>query len=399
MSKLQNDYKVCFIYYMRFSAIIYREAKSLKDRGFGVDVICLRDSCKENIFQTYQGINLYCIQAREEREKKTFSYFMKLFAFCIKATVLMCWLGIKKRYDIVHVTSPPDILVFAAIVPKLLGTKLILDIHDIGPELYMRKLHKHENGFIIRMLRYCEKISTRFADHVITVTDLWKNRLERSVPVSKCTTILNVPDDRLFKPYDLMERIRSNRLRLSYHGSLEEHFGVDLLLEALPEVKSQVPHIELVIYGTGRLRGKLEEEIKKNNMGDYVRINDFVPFHALPTVLQEAAIGIVPTKSDVFSGEALSMKTLEYMSLGIPVLVSRTPVHNYYYDDSIVKFFTPCDKTDFTKALVELCMDKTARQRLAENGKIFIKEHGWQAERKKYYDIIDRLIQLRCGKS
>jgi hypothetical protein len=121
MSKLQNDYKVCFIYYMRFSAIIYREAKSLKDRGFGVDVICLRDSCKENIFQTYQGINLYCIQAREEREKKTFSYFMKLFAFCIKATVLMCWLGIKKRYDIVHVTSPPDILVFAAIVPKLLG--------------------------------------------------------------------------------------------------------------------------------------------------------------------------------------------------------------------------------------------------------------------------------------
>jgi glycosyltransferase involved in cell wall biosynthesis len=264
----------------------------------------------------------------------------------------------------------------------------------------MRKLNKPENGHVIKLLKYFERISTCFSDHVITVTELWRYKLiNRSVPASKCTAILNVPDDCLFKPYTSIHKTASNKLRLSYHGSLEEHFGVDLLLDVIPAVKLQVPNIELVIYGMGRLRNTLDEQIKNFGMSDYVRIYDFVPFYMLPTVLEEAAIGVVPTKADVFSGEALSMKALEYMALGIPVVISRTPVHNYYYNDSMVKFFTPSDKEDFTKAIIELCRDENARIRLSENAKKYLQEHGWQTERKKYYEIVDRLIEIRCGKS
>ena len=398
---IRNRLKACFIYYMRFngSAILYREAKSLKDKGFDVDIICLRDSRKEDILQVHEGMHLYGIQSREEREKKTFSYFAKLFAFCIKATALMCWLGLKNKYHIIHVTAPPDFLVYSAFIPKWRGAKIILDIHDIGPELFMRKLHKPENGLIIRILKYFERKSASFSDHVITVTDLWRDKLiGRSVPASKCTSILNVPDDTLFKAYAQAERTPSDKIRLSYHGSLEEHFGVDFLIGAMPAIKQKVPEVELVIYGMGRLKDELDDEIRKKGMGGYVRINDFVPFHTLPSVLREAAIGIVPTKADVFSGEALSMKALEYMSLGIPVLVSRTPVHDYYYDDSIVKFFSPGDRNDFVEAVSDLCRDTASRRGLAENAKKFIAERGWPHERKKYYDIIDRLLQQQTEK-
>lgn len=392
--------RACFIYYMRFngSAILYREAKSLKDKGFDVDIICLRDTRKENAFQVYEGINLYGIQPREEREKKTSVYFERLIAFCIKATAMMTWLGMKRKYDIVHVTTPPDFLVYAAFLPKLRGAKIILDIHDIGPELFMRKLHKPETGLIIKMLKYFERKAASFSNHVITVTDLWRDKLvSRSVPAAKCTSILNVPDDNLFRAYTTAEKGESDKIRLSYHGSLEEHFGVDSLISAMPDIKKQVPEAELVIYGMGRIRDELVEEIRKNDMSGYVRINDFVPFHTLPDVLREADIGIVPTKADVFSGEALSMKALEYMSLGIPVVVSRTPVHDYYYNDSMVQFFLPSDRKDLTRAVVELCKDKAARIRLADNAKTFIRKHGWQAARKTYYSIIDRLLNPPAG--
>ena len=39
----------------------------------------------------------------------------------------------------IHVHSVPDFLVFAALVPKLLGARIILDIHDILPEFYASK--------------------------------------------------------------------------------------------------------------------------------------------------------------------------------------------------------------------------------------------------------------------
>ena len=396
----RNGLKACFIYYMRFngSAILYREAKSLKEKGFDVDIICLRDTRKENVFQVYEGINLYGIQPREEREKKASIYFERLIAFCIKATAMMSWLGLTRKYDIVHVTTPPDFLVYAAFLPKLRGAKIILDIHDIGPELFMRKLHKPEDGIIIKMLKYFERKAAIFSDHVITVTDLWRDKLiSRSVPAAKCTSILNVPDDSLFKAYAPAEKAESDKVRLSYHGSLEEHFGVDSLINAMPDIKKEVPEAELVIYGMGRIKNELDEEIRKNNMSGYVHINDFVPFHALPDVLREADIGIVPTKADVFSGEALSMKALEYMSLGIPIVVSRTPVHDYYYHDSMVKFFLPSDKKDLTRAVVELCNDKASRLRLADNAKIFIQKHGWQTARKTYYSIIDRLLNPATG--
>ena len=43
------------------------------------------------------------------------------------------------KYDVIHIHSVPDPLVFTAFLPKLVGAKIILDIHDLLPELYASK--------------------------------------------------------------------------------------------------------------------------------------------------------------------------------------------------------------------------------------------------------------------
>jgi len=391
-SKKNKIKKACFLYYSRFKfdAILYREAKALKDKEFVVDIICLGDNNKDKIIQKYNGLNLYYIQSRPSNEKKAISYFTNLTLFIIKSAIFLSYLSIKKRYDIIHVTSPPDVIVFASLIPKLLGTKIILDIHDIGPELYMRKLNVSEDKTIIKILKFLERLSTRFADHIITVTDLWHEKLiNRSVKPNKCTVLLNVADDELFKP---LENKLSNGFNLFYHGTLEEHFGVDTLLKAMPMVKKNIPNVSLAIYGGGRLREVFIELTKSLNINDCVQFHHGVPFYELPQILDKADLGIVPTKDSIFADEALSGKGLEYIALGIPIVISGTKVHRYYYDENMVKFFTPNDAHDLAKEIISLYKNNSERERLLRHSQEFIQKHGWQEHKKVYYQIVDNLI-------
>jgi len=78
-------------------------------------------------------------------------------------------LHLKNSYDIVQVHTMPDFLVFTTIVPKLLGAKIILDIHDLMPELYMAKFGGDYRNWIVRMIMWIERRSVAFADRTIAV--------------------------------------------------------------------------------------------------------------------------------------------------------------------------------------------------------------------------------------
>ena len=216
-------------------------------------------------------------------------------------------------------------MVFSALIPKLFGARIILDIHDIGPELFMRKMSVGEDRLVIRLIKVMERLSAAFADHVITVTDFWKDKLvSRSVRASKVTLLLNVPDNELFKPAGVREE--KNSFNLFYHGSIEEHFGLDTLLLAMPVIKANIPHVLLHLYcgKRGRLFTEYARLAKRLKLDSYVMFYKAVPFYDLPHTLSRADIGVVPTKDAVFSNEAVSMKALEYMSMEIPIVISRT---------------------------------------------------------------------------
>ena len=400
MSTLKkNKKRACMLYYMKFkgSAILYREAKALQDKGFDIDIICLRESKDEKVIQSYDGLNLFFIQSRPASEQKAALYFLRLLFFCLKSFFVMSYLGLKKRYDIVHVTSPPDIIIFSALIPKLLGAGIILDIHDIGPELYMRKLNVPEDKPVIRFLKYLEGISARFADHVITVTDIWKDKLLKRVNHGiKCSVLLNVPDENMFKPFLARKPRPQNGCNLFYHGSFEEHFGVDILIKAMPIVKKQIPDVKLDLYGGGRLYESMINLSKELDLDDCVHFNGSVPFFELPEILKRADIGVVPTKASVFSDEALSMKSLEYMTLGIPIVISRTTAHSYYYDDNMVMFFTPEDENDLARAIISLYRKSDAeRDGLIDSAMKFLDEQNWSHAKETYYKIIDSLVDRR----
>jgi glycosyltransferase involved in cell wall biosynthesis len=394
-----NRLRACLIYYAKFktNAILSREAKALFENGYEVDVICLRDRKEEKIIDTNNGIHLFCIQARAQRENSLWRYLLNLLVFFFKTFCLLSWLTIQKRYQLIHITSPPDFLVFSAMLPKLLGAIVVLDIHDIGPELFMRKLGVPEKHPIIRFIKFLEYLSARFSHHIFTVTDIWRDKLQKRINgVVQCTTLLNVPDLDLFSPGAARKRRPSNGCNLFYHGSFEEHFGVDSLIRSMPIVKEHIPNVKLHLYGEGRLYQSMIKLSKELNLEGFVFFNGSVPFYKLPQILKKADIGVVPTKGSVFSDEAVSMKSLEYLTLGIPIVISGTRAHRYYYKEDMVVFFTPGDEKDLARAII-LLYQKSLQERnlLIENAMKFLEKNNWQRIKEIYLQTIGSLIKQR----
>jgi glycosyltransferase involved in cell wall biosynthesis len=373
---------------------IRRYAEALSSRGDNVDVIALNHNSK-NSFEVLNGVNVYRIQKRTVDEKGKFSYFIKIFLFLINSTFFVTKLHFfKKKYNLIHVHSIPDFEVFATIIPKLFGTKIILDIHDIVPELYASKFNKDKNSYTVKFLLLIEKFSIMFSNHVIIANHIWeKTLLSRSVKKEKLSVFLNYPDKRYFVK-TMNTKNDKNFIKIVYPGTLSWHQGIDIVLKALDKIRDNPLKFEFYIYGEGKEKPNLIKLSNNLNLTQIVFIKDMVPLEDVPKVIYDADIGIVPKrKEDSFGNEAFSTKTLEFMSLGIPVLVSDTNIDKYYFQDNQVQFFKSGDVDDLAEKLILLMDNKELRGTLVNNSFKLLETFNWDVHKLRYFEIVDKLCE------
>ncbi|MFC1782211.1 glycosyltransferase, partial [Planctomycetota bacterium] len=192
----RNYLRVCMVAYTFYEMDnrVKRYAEALARRGDEVDVFALRQPGQSR-HDTINGVNVYRIQKRIINEKIKLSYLYRILRFLMGSAVFLAGKHWKNRYDVIHVHSIPDFEVFAAWLPRWMGAKIILDIHDIVPELYASKFNVSENSFFYKSLILLEKASIAFSHHVIIANDLWRQVLTcRSVDEDKCKVFLNYPD-------------------------------------------------------------------------------------------------------------------------------------------------------------------------------------------------------------
>ena len=135
----------------------------------------------------------------------------------------------------------PDILVASAIVPKVLGAKVILDQHDPMPELMTTIFGLRKRSFAVKIIGALEKWSFARANLVLTVNVACKRIFgERSCRPEKIGIVMNSPDDRIFGAQPLCPQPReasAGKYIIMYHGSIVERNGLDLAIDALALVR------------------------------------------------------------------------------------------------------------------------------------------------------------------
>lgn len=370
-----------------FDNRVMRYAETLAARGDSVDVIALRRKGDARA-EVVKGVNVFRIQERALPESGQLKYILRVLLFFLRAMLLLSRKQLSRRYQLVHVHSVPDCMVFAAWLPKLMGARIILDIHDILPEFYASKFKALPHSFIFTSLLLVEKLSAAFADHVIVANHLWRDKLvSRAMPATKCTAILNYPDRSIFS-CRARTRNGDGKFVMIYPGTLNSHQGLDTAIRAFALIKEEAPQAEFHIYGNGRTRDALIELTRQLGLDSRVVFHDPVPLRDVASVMENADLGIVPKRSDTFGDEAFSTKTLEFMALRVPIIVADTTVDRYYFDPSLVAFFRSNDVEDLARCMLALIHDPQRRECLARNAWEFVSRNDWESNKEEYLNLI-----------
>jgi glycosyltransferase involved in cell wall biosynthesis len=104
---------------------------------------------------------------------------------------------------------------------------------------------------------------------------------------------------------------------------------------------------------------------------------------------------VVPYRSDVFTDGILPTKLMEYATLGVPSIASRTSAVTSYFSDDMVRLVEPGSVEGLADALSELAADPERRQQLAHNALRFAQEHRWESQAAAYADVVERVSRRK----
>jgi glycosyltransferase involved in cell wall biosynthesis len=259
------------------------------------------------------------------------------------------------------------------------------------PEFFAGRFGQGPARHLLRVVRLQERLSCRFADHVITVSEHWRRTLiDRGVPPARCSVVMNVADERVFTPPAVS---RPNEgTHLIYHGTVTRRYGLDLAIRAVAIVRDEIPGIRLTIIGRGddmEALGRLRREL---GVEDLVELRDeLVLAEDLPPLLAEADIGLAPYRDDVFTDGLLPTKLMEYAVMGMPCIAARTTAIEGTFRDTFVSFFTPGDAEDLARRIRELHADAEFRASLARGTATFTARANWAEVGARYVALVEGL--------
>ncbi|RIL05490.1 hypothetical protein DCC79_16095 [bacterium] len=377
---------------------VRRAVGALTARGHSVDVVCL-GRAGEAARETVAGARVFRVPLAHRRGGR-WRYAWEYGAFFVAAAGLALALHLRRRYAVVEAHSLPDGLVFAALGPRCLGARVVLDLHEVMPELVASLFGLHAAHPLVRITGRVEQAAIRFADACLAVSDPCAEAfVRRGAPAGKLTVVMNSADPALFPPPDPSAAPSGagpggpRPLRVVSHGTLVDRHGFDVLLHAAARLSTGGgPDFELRIMGDGEARGALEALARDLGLGERVTFEGHRPLDEVARRLEDADVGVVANRRDAFMDLVVPTKLMEYAALGIPAVVSRTPAVERYFDGRMVRYFAPGDAADLAAALAEVLGDPGLRRRLADAARRgFCGRHGWPGMAARYVDLIEAL--------
>ncbi len=378
---------IVFSYYPNDTRV-RREAEALAEAGISVDVLCLIYPGQPKN-EKINNVNVHRTKVEKKRRPGKAHHIWQYSYFILVSFFKLTALHLKKRFDFIHVHNLPDILVLSAIFPRLTGAKIILDMHEIMPEFFMRKFGVSERSPIIWTLKLFEKFSIKLCEHVIVATPFLKETvIKRSAKKDKVTTILNLPDIRYFENYKTKIRKQPDPFNLIYPGTFSKIHGVDIAILAVKKVidTSRI-NVHLHLYGLGEEESNLRSLVEKLHLHQHVFFHPMVQIDELAKIMTNMDIGLVPKRDGVFIGEAISTKMFDFAAVGLPIICSKTAGDSLYFDETMVQFFEPENSDQLAESIINLYHNYELRKKYSKNATKLIQKMNWQIAQKELIDI------------
>lgn len=388
----KNILMMAYTYYESDPRVM-REAEAAVNEGFNVDFLALRKvgTASSEILNGVRIIRLNQSKYRGGRHHKYLLEYAKFFIRCFaKATCL----HFKRWYEIIHVNNMPDFLVFSSIIPKMLGAKIILDIHDPMPDTFISKFKGRKGTFYYKALIWQEKLSAAFSNRLITVHHLVKEQIlvGHGISADSIDVVANFADNKLFplrEHYHIGEKVQ-----FVFHGTILERAGLRMLMVALTQVVLK-DRIHVRIIGEGDFSDELNKMIRKLGLECLVSFeNKSYPAHLIPQLIEPCHVGLVTLEVSPISNYALPLKLLEYISLGLPVITVRNEAILYYFREDDCIFFDWNNPSSLSSTLDHIAKNPRILFQYRERSIALRNRFSWENESSKYVALLNRLLGM-----
>jgi glycosyltransferase involved in cell wall biosynthesis len=351
--------------------IFHKEAKTLSQAGYNVTIIAQHD--KEEVVDGVKIIPLPRLVGKFERMTKV---VWKLFR-----------LALKEKAAIYHFHDP-EIIPYGLVL-RLLGKKVIYDVHEDYPETILSK--QYIPSFLKRpvscVLRVLENYSSKFFNFVITVTESIRDKFARhlsNVEIVKNYTSIKYAQDKVQKEHT------GNVLEVIFAGGIYEERGIVEAVKAvnlLPELP-----IKFTLYGP--VDEEFLRELKSLDGMNRLEYKGVVPYTEVLSRLKQADIGFLcdyPLKRHI---ESLPIKLFEYMAVGLASIVSRFPLWEEIVEGSHCGICVdPTSPEQMAEAMKYLYENPSERRQMGINGrKAILEKYNWEKEGRKLLNIYSRVL-------
>jgi len=268
---------------------------------------------------------------------------------------------------------------------------VILHLAETMPEFFATKFRTPLDGFAVRAVGWFERLSISFASSAVTCTEQMREAFaSRGSDPGRIQVVLNSADERVFVPERYPPLARDDeRFVLICHGTMEERYGLDTLVEAMAIVRDELPDVHVQLIGGGTYRPVLERLVADRGLTERVSFSTgWVPMDDLVRAIANADVGIVAMKRDAFRDITHCNKMFDFITMRKPVIASRTRAVDAYFGEECFELFESGDAADLARAIRALHADPARRAGLVERATRRNELYRWPRQRAHYLGIV-----------
>ncbi|MFZ0034821.1 MAG: glycosyltransferase family 4 protein [Sedimentisphaerales bacterium] len=349
--------------------IFHKEAKTLVKAGYNTVVIAQHS--KEEVVD---GVKIVCLRESKSRFESMTRVVWKLFRSALK-----------EKADIYHFHDPA--LIPVGIVLKLLGKKVVYDVHE---DYSKQILYKEWMGkeYIRRIVAFVTNAIEQTGVFLFNGIAAATPDIAKKFNPTKTILLRNLPVLGLINNVKRLE-IQKDKPIVVYAGGLSRIRGIKEVIQAMDFVEDKA---KLWLLGKWE-NEEFKKECESLRGWKYAEFLGLVPLGEVYKYIKAADVGIsilYPIKNYITS---LPVKVFEYMACSLPIVMS-----NFLYWQEIfgecALFADPYSPKDIADKILYLLDNPEKAERMGDKGmQLTREEYNWETESKKLVELYEKLLK------
>ena len=361
-------------------ATLRRNAGQLVEAGLEVDIVCLAPANAGTGAGGHPSVHLHTLRM-DHRRTGALRYVQEYVGFFAWAFAVSTCLSLVHRYTAVLADNPPDFLVFASLVARIRGARVVLEMFELTPELTAARMRMSPRHPMVRVTRAIERLAIWWADQVIVVSEQCRDMLaSRGVDAGKMTVVPNtIPAPPEFGPPS-----HQPPPFVVTHCSLIERYGVQVAIQAFAQLCPRWPDLTFRVLGEGDYKPQLVQMVNDLGLTDRIVFRGFRPWIKAIEEIRQAEVGIVAIVADGYGELLLPTKLLEYADNEVPVACANLPTIRKHFPADAIGYFEPGDAAGLAAQLDRMLRDRNAARAQAVRAKAAMRALSWEILAPRY---------------